>query len=197
MWTEGTTAFERYASCFAYGFDTLTGSISCGETTKHALSPRFTGSMLSASVSTEAQPLGKSLSHYLTSFHWLPLLARPCSACTEVRRTCLVDLIVAKLDAGLSPDMNGVDDINQLDRFQEIPHEGLFSDLMWSDPDGDPSNPLFTPSQRYGGFLGSFNRLIEVQWVWAPLWDDGSCSVQSGEWIQSHCPGTSALHGRV
>jgi serine/threonine-protein phosphatase PPG1 len=33
----------------------------------------------------------------------------------------------------------------------EIPHEGPFADLMWSDP--DPDNPGFTMSSRGAGYM--------------------------------------------
>jgi serine/threonine-protein phosphatase 2A catalytic subunit len=37
--------------------------------------------------------------------------------------------------AGLSPSLDTVDHIQQLNRLQEIPHEGPMCDLVWSDPD--------------------------------------------------------------
>lgn len=36
---------------------------------------------------------------------------------------------------GLSPEIKTIDQIRLIDRNQEIPHEGAFCDLMWSDPD--------------------------------------------------------------
>ena len=39
------------------------------------------------------------------------------------------------IHAGLSPDIKTVDTINTIDRRCEIPHEGAFCDLMWSDPE--------------------------------------------------------------
>mmetsp|Transcript_5582 Transcript_5582/g.12392 ORF Transcript_5582/g.12392 Transcript_5582/m.12392 type:complete len:316 (+) Transcript_5582:72-1019(+) len=36
---------------------------------------------------------------------------------------------------GLSPSLDTVAQMQQLERFQEIPHEGPICDLMWSDPD--------------------------------------------------------------
>lgn len=36
---------------------------------------------------------------------------------------------------GLSPDVRTLDQIRTIDRSQEIPHEGAFCDLMWSDPE--------------------------------------------------------------
>jgi len=36
---------------------------------------------------------------------------------------------------GLSPDIKTIDQIRTIERVQEVPHQGAFSDLMWSDPD--------------------------------------------------------------
>ncbi len=53
---------------------------------------------------------------------------------------CFVVLTVA-----CSPLITSLDQIRVLDRFQEIPHEGPLTDLLWSDP--DPDRPGFNPSQ--------------------------------------------------
>jgi len=37
--------------------------------------------------------------------------------------------------AGLSPSIETLDHVRQLDRVQEVPHEGPMCDLLWSDPD--------------------------------------------------------------
>ncbi|KAJ9114620.1 hypothetical protein QFC22_005493 [Naganishia vaughanmartiniae] len=36
---------------------------------------------------------------------------------------------------GLSPDIRTLDQVRVIARAQEVPHEGAFCDLMWSDPD--------------------------------------------------------------
>lgn len=37
--------------------------------------------------------------------------------------------------AGLSPSLDTLENIRDLDRIQEVPHEGPICDLVWSDPD--------------------------------------------------------------
>jgi serine/threonine-protein phosphatase 2A catalytic subunit len=39
------------------------------------------------------------------------------------------------LHGGLSPSIDSLDHIRELDRVQEVPHEGPMCDLLWSDPD--------------------------------------------------------------
>ena len=39
------------------------------------------------------------------------------------------------IHGGLAPDIKTLDQIRTIDRRREIPSEGAFSDLMWSDPD--------------------------------------------------------------
>ena len=36
---------------------------------------------------------------------------------------------------GLSPAIESVEQIKQLNRFQDVPHDGAMCDLLWSDPD--------------------------------------------------------------
>lgn len=36
---------------------------------------------------------------------------------------------------GLSPSLDTLDHIRELDRVMEVPHEGPICDLMWSDPE--------------------------------------------------------------
>lgn len=47
---------------------------------------------------------------------------------------------------GLSPSLETEEDIAEIDRFQEIPHDGPLTDIMWSDPDSE--NPGFSISPR-------------------------------------------------
>jgi serine/threonine-protein phosphatase 2A catalytic subunit len=49
--------------------------------------------------------------------------------------TALIENQIFCLHGGLSPSIDTLDHIRQLDRFQEVPHEGPMCDLLWSDPD--------------------------------------------------------------
>ena len=49
--------------------------------------------------------------------------------------TALIDNQIFCLHGGLSPSIDSLDQIRQLDRRQEVPHEGPMCDLLWSDPD--------------------------------------------------------------
>jgi serine/threonine-protein phosphatase 6 catalytic subunit len=47
----------------------------------------------------------------------------------------VIDGRVLCIHGGLSPDIKTIDQVRILDRRQEIPHEGAFCDLVWSDPE--------------------------------------------------------------
>jgi len=47
----------------------------------------------------------------------------------------LIEGKILCLHGGLSPDIKTIDQIRVINRFQDIPHEGPFADLMWSDPE--------------------------------------------------------------
>jgi len=65
--------------------------------------------------------------------------ANPWKYCTEVFDylgiAALVEGRVLCIHGGLSPEVKTLDQIRLIDRRIEIPHEGAFCDLMWSDPD--------------------------------------------------------------
>ncbi|CCK72552.1 type 2A-related serine/threonine-protein phosphatase SIT4 KNAG_0K01880 [Huiozyma naganishii CBS 8797] len=47
----------------------------------------------------------------------------------------IIDGQILCVHGGLSPEIRMLDQIRVLSRAQEVPHEGGFSDLLWSDPD--------------------------------------------------------------
>jgi serine/threonine-protein phosphatase 2A catalytic subunit len=49
--------------------------------------------------------------------------------------TAVVEDQIFCLHGGLSPSIDTLDNIRELDRVQEVPHEGSMCDLLWSDPD--------------------------------------------------------------
>lgn len=74
---------------------------------------------------------------FLDAFMNLPLAA-------------VIDGKVFCVHGGLSPELRKLEDIDKLDRFQEPPETGLFSDLLWSDPDHVDG---FKGSQRGAGYI--------------------------------------------
>ena len=69
---------------------------------------------------------------------------------------------------GLSPRICYIDQIRLLNRLQEIPHEGAFCDLMWSDPD-DIETWQFSP--RGAGYIfgnkvvDEFNQINDIRLI--------------------------------
>ena len=55
------------------------------------------------------------------------------------------------LHAGLSPHIETLDDLNAINRFMEIPHEGPMCDMLWSDPDENVERWGLSP--RGAGYL--------------------------------------------
>lgn len=92
--------------------------------------------------------------------------------CTEVfdymTLSAVIDGQVLCVHGGLSPLLLTLDQIRLIERNQEIPHEGPFCDLMWSDPEDIET---WAVSQRGAGWLfGSkvteqFNHLNGLQLI--------------------------------
>nr|XP_027202174.1 serine/threonine-protein phosphatase PP-X isozyme 2-like [Dermatophagoides pteronyssinus] len=59
--------------------------------------------------------------------------------CTEIfdylALAAIIDNKYFCVHGGLSPHLKGIDMLKSIERQQEIPHEGLMCDLLWSDPD--------------------------------------------------------------
>jgi len=49
--------------------------------------------------------------------------------------TAVIEDQIICMHGGISPSLDSLDHIRQLDRHQEVPHEGPMCDLLWSDPD--------------------------------------------------------------
>lgn len=73
---------------------------------------------------------------YTSTFNSIPLAA-------------LVGGKILCVHGGLSPSIKTIADIEEIDRFREIPHQGPMCDLMWSDPANISG---FQPSIRDAGY---------------------------------------------
>ena len=72
----------------------------------------------------------------------------------------ILDGRVFAIHGGLSPAMQTIDDIRtKINRFQEVPPEGPFSDLLWSDPEDGING--FAVSSRGAGYLFGEDALKE------------------------------------
>ncbi|XP_045592167.1 serine/threonine-protein phosphatase 2A catalytic subunit beta isoform [Procambarus clarkii] len=67
--------------------------------------------------------------------------------------TALVDNVILCMHGGLSPSLDSIDQIRVLDRFQELPHEGAMSDLLWSDPDDSGWRVGWRDNARGAGYM--------------------------------------------
>jgi len=79
----------------------------------------------------------------------------PWKYCTEVfdllNLAAIIDGRILCVHGGLSPGVKTTDQIRIIDRKMEIPHEGPFCDLMWSDPEEDVDSWRISP--RGAGWL--------------------------------------------
>ena len=66
-----------------------------------------------------------------------------------------IDGCIFATHGGLSPSCQRLDQIRVLDRFKEIPHDGIMADLVWSDP--DPEILDFKLSPRGAGYLFGYD----------------------------------------
>jgi serine/threonine-protein phosphatase 2A catalytic subunit len=85
---------------------------------------------------------------------------------TNLPMAALVGGRILCVHGGLSPQIKNIDDIEKIDRFREIPHEGPMCDLVWSDPS---SQVGFQPSAREAGYqfgadvTRNWNRINELE----------------------------------
>jgi len=74
--------------------------------------------------------------------------------CTDVfdymALAAVVDNAIFCVHGGLSPSVSTISQIQKFDRVQEVPHEGIMCDLLWSDPEEMDGWGL---SPRGGGYL--------------------------------------------
>jgi serine/threonine-protein phosphatase 6 catalytic subunit len=98
--------------------------------------------------------------------------ANPWKYCTEVFDYLGIGAIVEGkifcIHGGLSPDIKTIDQIRLIERRMEIPHEGPFCDLMWSDPE---EIETWAMSPRGAGWLfgskvtSEFNHINDIELI--------------------------------
>jgi serine/threonine-protein phosphatase 6 catalytic subunit len=98
--------------------------------------------------------------------------ANPWKYCTEVFDYLGIGAVVEGkifcIHGGLSPEIKTLDQIRLIDRRMEIPHEGPFCDLMWSDPE---EIETWAMSPRGAGWIfgsrvtSEFNHINELELV--------------------------------
>jgi len=92
-----------------------------------------------------------------------------CQVFDFLNLAAVVDGKILCVHGGLSPDVRTLDQIRTVRRDQEIPHEGPFCDLMWSDPEEDLETWQVSP-RGAGWLFGSkvtleFNRINGLELV--------------------------------
>ena len=65
--------------------------------------------------------------------------------------SALIDDSIWAVHGGLSPSLHTLDQVRVINRFQELPSEGPFADILWSDPDAKRQG--FALSSRGAGYL--------------------------------------------
>lgn len=103
----------------------------------------------------------------------------------------IVDGKVLCVHGGLSPEIRTLDQIRVVARAQEIPHEGAFCDLVWSDPEDVDT---WAVSPRGAGWLFGDKVSSEVcLLVNSNLgFQTNDATVQPRKWLTTHrsCPST-------
>jgi serine/threonine-protein phosphatase 4 catalytic subunit len=92
--------------------------------------------------------------------------------CTEIfdylALAAIIDTRIFCVHGGLSPSISSLDEIRQIDRKQEVPHDGAMCDLMWSDPDDIPGWMVSPRGAGYlfgGEIVEKFNRENRIELI--------------------------------
>jgi len=90
----------------------------------------------------------------------------PWNYCTEVfdylPLGAIIDGSVLCIHGGLSPEIRTIDQIRIINRNMEIPPDGPFCDLMWSDPDDIET---WAPNPRGAGYIFGFKVTKEFNYI--------------------------------
>lgn len=72
----------------------------------------------------------ETMTHYGNENVWNYL----CSAFNHLPLAAVINKKVFAVHGGLSPDLGTIEELNQVERRQAVAHQGLITDLLWSDP---------------------------------------------------------------
>ena len=90
----------------------------------------------------------------------------PWNYCTEVfdylPLGAIIDGSILCIHGGLSPEIRTIDQIRIINRNMEIPPDGPFCDLMWSDPD---EIETWAPNPRGAGYIFGFKVTKEFNYI--------------------------------
>lgn len=103
----------------------------------------------------------------------------------------LIDGRILCVHGGLSPEVSTIDQIRVIERNKEIPHEGAFCDLVWSDPD---EVERWAISPRGAGYLfgatvtkvGPWSMVHGLCFAFFPVWGVGQLSGTAADAPDSH-----------
>ena len=79
----------------------------------------------------------------------------------------LVDERVFCVHGGMSPDIHTLDEMRTIGRCSEIPHEGPFCDLVWSDPDESLTGGIFSGNNNNSGTVETISNKASA-WSLSP-----------------------------
>ena len=74
-----------------------------------------------------------------------------CKVFNTLPLAALIENKIFCVHGGLSPNLENLDELAKLQRIKEIEHEGVISDILWSDPEEDMEGYRISP--RGAGFL--------------------------------------------
>lgn len=87
-----------------------------------------------------------------------------CQVFDYLTLAAIIDGRILCVHGGLSPDIHTLDQIRTIPRCQEIPHQGPFCDLVWSDPE-ELEDITWTISPRGAGYLFGSRALSEFNQI--------------------------------
>ncbi|KAI9010654.1 Metallo-dependent phosphatase-like protein [Hyaloraphidium curvatum] len=93
-----------------------------------------------------------------------------CSVFDYLALAAVIDGKILCVHGGLSPDVRTLDQVRTIQRCQEIPHDGAFCDLMWSDPEDIESGTWATSPRGAGWLFGNkvtseFNHVNDLKLI--------------------------------